>query len=149
MIAQENVNAAARAIRRRRAGRLRVDESPSQREVWTPERCYITELLNTAELPDVSLALTRVEPGVRTQLHALRDVEETYVLRAGSGRVEVDGEEWHVAAGDHVHIPKGVAQRITNVGEGDLEFYCVCRPRFRAACYVNLEAEDAAEGSAD
>ena len=109
-------------------------------EFPTPERCYITELLNDGASPDVSLALARVEPGITTQLHALAGVRETYVVRKGTGRVEVGGETRSLASGDKVVIPAGVAQRITNTGEGDLEFYCVCLPRFQPDCYRSLEA---------
>ena len=114
-------------------------EVPGER--WTAERCYITELLNNADVPGVSLALTRVEPGVRTQLHALKNVEEIYIVRSGVGDMEIDGKSRRLNAGDWAVIPGSAAQQITNVGETDLEFYCVCRPRFRPECYVNLETE--------
>ena len=108
-------------------------------EFWTEERCFITELMNSAEVPDVSLALARVEPGVRTQLHALQNVEEIYIVRAGVGQIEIDGIERRLAAGDRAVVPRSAAQRITNAGDIDLEFYCLCRPRFQPDCYVNLE----------
>ena len=90
-------------------------------------------------MPEASLALARVEPGVTTQLHRLAGVSERYILRKGEGVVEVDGVRQAVAAGDQVMIAAGAAQRITNTGSGDLEFYCLCVPRFFAECYVNLE----------
>ena len=36
-------------------------------------------------------------------------------------------------------IPAGASQRIENIGDVDLEFYCLCVPRFHPASYVNLE----------
>lgn len=108
-------------------------------EFYTQERCHITELMNSPLSPDVSLALARVEPGVTTQLHHLAGIAERYVLREGEGRVEVDGETQIVRAGDQVVIAAGAAQRITNVGTGDLLFYCVCTPRFAPQAYVSLE----------
>lgn len=116
-----------------------------QEMVWTSERCYITELLNDEREPDVSLALARVEEGVTTQLHALRDVEEVYIVRSGSGVIEVDGQSAPVKVGDSVVIPPSVSQRIESTGPGDLEFYCLCRPRFRESCYVNLEERPTTE----
>jgi len=111
-------------------------------EFFTDERCYITELLNCEDSPDVSIAIARVEPGVTTQLHALHDVRESYVLRKGCGLMEVNGERYTVKSGDKVIIPAGASQRISNTGATDLEFYCVCTPRFEPSCYINLERVD-------
>lgn len=109
------------------------------REFWTDERCFIAELLNTPDEPDVSLARTRVEPGVTTQLHAL-SVSEWYVLESGQGRMRVgDGKPFAVGPGDTVKIPKNVSQQITNSGKTDLVFLCVCAPRFSQECYTSLE----------
>lgn len=108
-------------------------------EFDTAERCSITELMNDAGVPDVSLARARVAPGVTTQLHAL-DVREVYVVMAGTGRVDDgSGIGFDVGPGDCVDIPAGTPQRITNTGSGDLVFLCVCAPRFRAEGYRNLE----------
>lgn len=109
------------------------------REVWTDERCWITELLNDPAVPEVSLARCRVEPGVTTQLHRL-GVREWYVLESGRGCVEVGtAAPRSVGAGDVVEIPAGTAQRITNTGDVDLVFQCLCLPRFTPACYEALE----------
>ena len=111
-------------------------------EFYTDERCYITEILNCTESPDVSLAIARVKPGVTTQLHRLSGVAESYVVLRGTGVAEVEHQRFPVIAGDKVIIPIGAPQRISNDGEIDLEFYCVCLPRFEPACYVNLESEE-------
>ena len=108
-------------------------------EIWTEERCFIRELLNTSESPNVSLAIARVEPGVTTQLHALSGVKETYIIRKGNGIVEVDGLETSVGINDKVFIDENIPQRITNIGNEDLEFYCLCSPRFHPESYINLE----------
>lgn len=109
------------------------------KEFWTEERCYITELLNDRASPDASLAVARVEPGVTTQLHKLVGVSERYIVRKGKGIIEVDGIAHPLGAGDQAVIPADTAQRITNTGETDLEFYCLCVPRFRPGSYVSLE----------
>lgn len=116
-------------------------------EFWTEERCYITELFNDAAVPGASLALARVEPGVTTQLHALEGVTETYVVRKGGGVVEVAGVTRRLGPSDKVVIPAGAPQRITNDGDGDLEFYCLCVPRFRSGCYRGLEGRTPAPPS--
>ena len=44
-------------------------------EFWTPERCFIQEILNDSSHPNSSLAVARVPPGVTTQLHRLNGTE--------------------------------------------------------------------------
>jgi len=116
--------------------------APSGRtEIWASERCYILELLNDPEVPQVSLARCRVEFGVTTQLHSL-GVAEIYVILEGKGRMEVNGAPgFEVKAGDSVSIATGESQRITNTGSGDLVFKCICMPRFYPECYQPLEDE--------
>ncbi|WP_336066207.1 cupin domain-containing protein [Nitratireductor rhodophyticola] len=114
-------------------------ENTGQAEFWTEERCYITELMNTPASPETSLAIARVEPGVTTQLHSLTGICERYVVRKGEGVVEIEGVRQALAVGDQAIIPAGAAQRIANTGTEDLEFYCVCTPRFTPETYVNLE----------
>jgi len=108
-------------------------------EFWTDERCYIRELINIESVPDFSLADSRVEPGVVTELHSL-SVREWYYIKEGSGLMEVGGgEPIEVGPGDTVEIPAGVSQRITNTGAGDLLLQCVCMPRFTPECYRPLK----------
>jgi hypothetical protein len=49
-------------------------------EYYTEERCYITELSNTPNDPDVSIARARVLPGVTTRWHRLRATTERYLM---------------------------------------------------------------------
>jgi mannose-6-phosphate isomerase-like protein (cupin superfamily) len=110
-----------------------------QEELSTTERCYITELLNSDDQPEVSLARTRVEPGVTTELHRL-SVFEWYVIEAGHGLMCIGDEApFAVATGDTVAIPQYTAQQVTNSGEEDLVFLCVCAPKFSQECYTSLE----------
>lgn len=108
-------------------------------EFWTGERCYISELVNDESWPEFSIARTRVEPGVTTQLHAL-GVHEVYVIESGTGLMTVgDDAPFSVGPGDTVSIPKDVAQSIENTGADDLVFLCVCAPRFSQECYTSKE----------
>ncbi len=108
-------------------------------EFWTAERCYISEILNDERCPDVSVARCRVEPGVTTELHALT-VLEWYIIEAGRGRMRIGTEPvFDVAPGDAFPIPADCAQQITNTGDTDLLFFCVCVPRFTHVCYSSLE----------
>lgn len=117
-------------------------KSNSVKEFFTPERCYISEIWNSSEEERLSIVRARVEPGVRTVLHYLEGVDERYLITAGNGRVEVgDLPATEVSAGDVVIIPAGTPQRITNIGETDLVFYCVCTPRFNQDCYHEVESD--------
>ena len=87
-------------------------KSNRQLEVWTVERCYITELLNSADQPEVSLARTRVEPGVTTQLHQL-SVDEWYVIERGEGLMRVGDERLNLG----LRCPLHADSRIDLPGE--------------------------------
>jgi len=111
-------------------------------EFHTPEQCYITELSNSADDPDVSIAQARLEPGMTTRWHRLSATAERYYILTGKGRVEV-GElaPREVCAGDVVLIPPMCRQRITNVGEEDLLFLAICTPPFSQDIYEDIEKE--------
>lgn len=113
---------------------------PASEGTWTEERCFIVETWNHPVDPGVSLARARVPPAVTTTRHALA-VDERYLVESGEGRVEIDGIESDVAPGDVVLIPAGTTQRISNRGEEDLVFLCVCTPRFEPAHYQDRETD--------
>lgn len=114
-----------------------------QQERWTRENCGIAELFNEAHERGCSIARARVKPGDGTELHALTGTSEWYVIVAGEGEAEVDGRRERVGPFDVVHIRPGSAQRIRNVGAGELLFLCVCLPAFAPECYAALEAPPA------
>lgn len=108
-------------------------------EIWTRERCFITELVNDEGQDEVSIARARVEPGVTTELHAL-SVTEWYVIESGQGLMLVgEGPPFAVGPGDSVSVPQRATQQITNPGGEDLVFLCVCVPRYTVDCYTSLE----------
>ncbi len=109
-------------------------------EFYTSEKCYITELSNTPDDPDVSIARARVAPGTTTRWHRLKGTVERYYIIAGKGLVEVGRlPPQEVSAGDIVLIPAMCRQRITNIGEEDLLFLAICTPRFTNAVYEDIE----------
>jgi mannose-6-phosphate isomerase-like protein (cupin superfamily) len=109
-------------------------------EFYTPEKCYITELSNTPEDPDVSIARARVEPGVTTCWHRLKGTSERYFIISGIGIMEVGKlPPQEVTAGDIVFIPPMCRQRITNIGAEDLVFLAICSPRFSQDVYEDIE----------
>ena len=111
-------------------------------EFYTPEQCYIIELSNTPDDPEVSIARARVAPSVTTRWHRLVDTTERYVIVEGRGRVEVGNlPPQEVSAGDVVLIPPSCPQRIANIGQGDLVFLAICTPRFKQAAYEDIDGE--------
>ncbi len=110
-------------------------------EYLTPERCYIAE--NHSD-PSVSIARATVKPGVTTKAHHLVDgVQEIYIITGGKGVVAIGNmDPTEVTIGDVVVIPPLTSQKVTNTGDMDLVFYCVCTPRFTERCYVNEEPEE-------
>jgi mannose-6-phosphate isomerase-like protein (cupin superfamily) len=108
----------------------------STHEYWFEEGCYIQEIGNSADDPDVSVARARVRPGESTRWHWLEGIYERYLVTAGRATVEI-GElpPTTVTVGDLVLIPPGVRQRIRNDGDDDLVFYAICSPPFSATSY--------------
>ena len=109
------------------------------KESYTPEGCYITESHNTPDDPDASIARARVEPGITTRWHRLKNTAERYYIVQGRGRAEIGQlPPQEVNAGDIVLIPPGRPQRITNTGAEDLIFLAICTPRFQDAAYEEI-----------
>ncbi|MEJ2586085.1 MAG: cupin domain-containing protein [Deltaproteobacteria bacterium] len=110
------------------------------KEYYISEGCYLIELCNTPDDPDVSIARARVRPGVTTRRHRLSGTIERYVILEGRGRVSLgDHAARDVGPGDVVLIPALCSQRITNTGRKDLIFLAICTPRFVVQAYEDLE----------
>ena len=72
-------------------------------EYYISEQCYITELSNSEDDPDISIARARVEPGVTTRWHRLKGISERYYILSGQGLAEVgELQKQEVTAGDVV-----------------------------------------------
>jgi mannose-6-phosphate isomerase-like protein (cupin superfamily) len=106
-------------------------------EFDTPEGCAILEVSNDESDSSVSISRARVPRGISTEWHRLRDTDERYIIISGCGRVEVgDLPPAVVGPGDVVRIPANMPQRITNMADEDLVFFCVCTPPFTQAAYL-------------
>jgi mannose-6-phosphate isomerase-like protein (cupin superfamily) len=121
-------------------------------ELYTNERCYITELSNGPDDPQASIARARVEQGVSTRWHRLRGTVERYYILQGRGRAEIGSlPPQDVVPGDVVVIPPMCRQRITNIGREELVFLAICTPRFSNEVYEDIDdiddSPDGHEGS--
>ena len=122
--------------------RPEIVKTASRDESLTRERCFIRENWNNSGDGSVSIARARVEPGVTTVLHYLDGVDERYIIASGRGLVELaDLPQTEVTEGDVVIIPAGARQRITNIGDSDLIFYCICTPPYTPGCYKEVEED--------
>lgn len=114
----------------------------AEAEFYTPERCFINELSNSAADPEVSIARARIPAGVTTRWHRLHGITERYVLLSGRGQVEAGSLPAQlIGPGDVVLIPPGCRQRIANLGTEDLIFLAICTPRFRPEAYEDIDPE--------
>jgi len=118
----------------------RIVKAKSLKEAPTSERCLIAENYSSEQ---VSIAQARVKHGITTVAHHLKGVNEIYLIMSGEGQVDVgDLSPTKVGAGDLVVIPAGASQRISNIGEADLIFYCICTPKFTTECYREDETTE-------
>lgn len=126
----------------------KIDRYRPEAEYFTEEKCFINEVSNTPDTPELSIARARVLPGVTTRWHRLIGTMERYIILEGTGRVQVGPlAPQTVGPGDVVVIPADCPQRITNVGPKDLIFMAVCIPRFLPESYEDLgDDQRAAEG---
>lgn len=109
-------------------------------EYYFDEGCYISELSNSNDDSQLSIARARVEQGVTTKLHRLTATIERYVILEGEGLVEINGlEPQKLGINDVVIIPPNCAQKITNTGSADLVFLAICSPRFKSEVYKSIQ----------
>jgi mannose-6-phosphate isomerase-like protein (cupin superfamily) len=122
---------------------LVIRKRPELDEYWFREGCFVTELSNSSNDEDLSVARIRVPPGGQTRWHRLIGTVERYVILSGQGEVEVgDQPATRVSSHDVIIIPADCPQRIRNSSDQDLEFLALCTPRFRPDHYVDLDEDN-------
>ncbi len=113
-----------------------------EKEYFFREGCFINELSNTDDDPELSIARVRVRVGECTAWHRLEGRVERYVILRGIGWVEIgDMKPARVSEGDLVVIPAGCRQRIRNIGENELIFLALCTPRFLETSYREMGSD--------
>ena len=92
----------------------------------TKDGSSIRELHHT---PAQSLAEASLAPGQATQRHYHALTEEIYLITAGGGVLEVDGESREVSVGDAVVIPPGAWHELV-AGSAGARLLCMCVPPY-------------------
>jgi mannose-6-phosphate isomerase-like protein (cupin superfamily) len=78
-----------------------------------------------------SIAHAVLRPGRASLPHRLKESSEVYYILAGTGVMNIDGEEAEVGCGQAIYIPPGSWQHIRNSGSTDLEFLAIVHPYWR------------------
>lgn len=91
----------------------------------TKDGSTIRELHHTALQ---SLAEATVPAGGSTTRHFHALSEEIYMVLAGTGELEIDGERRRIGPGDAALIPAGAWHEL--VAATDMQFLCCCAPPY-------------------
>ena len=84
--------------------------------------------LSNAPVKNQSLAEAFLPAGGETERHYHRLSEEFYYITAGTGLMEINGQEREVKNGDAILIPAGAWHQIRAIET--LEFLCCCAPPY-------------------
>lgn len=95
----------------------------------TKDGSTVREYLHTARQ---SVAEASLEPARSTQRHYHALSEEIYLIVAGGGALEVDGEMRAVGTGDAILIPPGAWHELT-AGPDGVRLLCCCVPAYSDA----------------
>jgi len=98
---------------------------------WHREGLASFVLLHAGDGNDAAVTVTWVdsEPGTAQPLHK-HEHQQAYIVARGAGRMEVDGEQRDVAAGDLVFMPPGAMHSLANTGDEPLSYITVAHPAF-------------------
>ncbi len=77
-----------------------------------------------------SIAFAKIEVSKASLAHRLKH-SETYIFLKGNGQIFINEEVKAVQKGDIVYVPPMANQYVENMGNTDLEFYCIVSPAWR------------------
>ena len=83
----------------------------------------------TTKTKEMSLALAKIEPGLKTINH-YHNFTEIYMIVKGKGMMHINDEIKDVREGDNILIPPKSWHFIENKGDQDLMIWCICTPAF-------------------
>jgi mannose-6-phosphate isomerase-like protein (cupin superfamily) len=109
---------------------MTINSLSEQAPFTTKDGSTIRSILDRTNAPvaNQSLAEATVPVGRPTERHYHQLSEEFYFILEGTGRMEIDGEEKPVSAGDAILIPAGAWHQIT--ATQTLRFLCCCAPAY-------------------
>ena len=82
-------------------------------------------LKDNTSLKNLVVSTTTLYPGKSTTGHSHPGKEEVYMIMSGSGRMQLDDNEFDISAGEMVLIEDGVFHRVHAGMYEDLYFVCV------------------------
>ena len=114
----------------RDGGGMEIRQLAEQEPFTTKDGSTIRSILDRANAPvaQQSLAEASLPAGCATDRHYHKVSEELYFILAGTGTMEIDGEERMVGPGDGILIPAGAWHQITAATA--LRFLCCCAPPY-------------------
>ena len=82
-------------------------------------------LKDNTSLKNLVVSSTTLHPGKSTRGHSHPGKEEVYMIMSGTGRMQLDDNEFDISGGEMVLIEDGVFHRVHNTGDVDLYMVCV------------------------
>lgn len=84
-----------------------------------------------------SIAIVIIFPGKSSNRHYHPEVEEIYIVTAGSGRLEIEGQDDRIVnPGDLAPIPIGKKHQIFSFGDQPLEMVVTCADAWTTTCGI-------------
>ena len=81
-------------------------------------------LKDNTSLKNLVVSSTTLHPGKSTRGHKHPGKEEVYMIMSGTGRMQLDDNEFDISGGEMILIEDGVFHRVLNTGEE--AHYMVC-----------------------
>jgi mannose-6-phosphate isomerase-like protein (cupin superfamily) len=109
-----------------------INQLSEQKPFTTADGSTIRSILDLTNAPVVnqSLAEASLPQGGTTDRHYHKKSEELYFILEGRAKMEIDGEEREVGAGDAILISPGAWHQITGQGSHGVRFLCCCAPPY-------------------
>lgn len=84
------------------------------------------ELHETLGLTGAEVSINRLPKGAGVPfVHSHKNNEEIYGIISGKGKVNIDGEEIALSAGDWLKIAPAAKRQFSAAGDSDLTFVCI------------------------
>jgi len=77
------------------------------------------------ECETISVNIVSVPPGEKVEPSSHSDEEEVYIITKGKGMVRLDDDEYEVAVGAAIYIPRDTIHAVQCLSDENFEFVCV------------------------